>query len=96
MVSFSYLALKLSSVGVGSFEFSGNILLKFLHVEQLDRFVQLQGAVRDLDNLVRDCVLTVRDFHEHVSLCNPFDQDVAAIVHLNLTTLINVKVLFEV
>ena len=86
----------LPSIGILSFYFSVHILLKFLHIEQLDRFVQFQGSVGNLDNLIGNRIFTVRNFHEHICFGNPFDQDVATVVHLNLTALRYVKISLEV
>lgn len=83
----AYLTFQFSSVGIGSFQLASNILLKFLHVKQLDRFVQLQRSRGEFDNFVGNSILRVRDLDEHVCLGYPLDQDIATVIHLYLATL---------
>ena len=82
-----YLTFKFSSVRVGSFEFPSNVLLKFFHVKQFDRFVQLEGSCGKFDNLVRNRILAVRNLDKNIRLRDPLDENVAAVVHLYLAAL---------
>ena len=59
-------------------------MLELLHVEKLEWFVHLQQSVGQFEDVVADgsllgCVLDV-----DVGLADPLDQDVAAVVHLEL------------
>ena len=79
-----YLCFKFVALRELSLHLPIHVLLKLLHVEQFERFVHLQQSVGQLENVVTDRRLLGRVLHVDVGLGHPLDQDVAAVVHLQL------------
>ena len=67
------LVLELATVRISSLHFSVDVLLKLFHVEQLERFLELQKAVGKLQDVVADCVLLQGVLDVDVRLAESFD-----------------------
>ena len=86
------LALETLPVGPGSLQLAAYVLLELLHVEQLERALQLEGAIRQLEDVVGDGAAVVqRVLDEYGALAEPLDEDVARLVHLDFATLADLK-----
>ncbi len=75
------------AIGIGPFEFAVDVLLELLHVEELERFLRLQEAVGQLQDVVAHGVLLDGVLHVDGGLAEPLDQDVPGLVHLDLASL---------
>ena len=80
----SHLRLKFISLRELPLHFSVHILLELFHVEQFKRFIHLQEAVGQLEDVVAHGRLLGGVLHVDVGLGHSLDQNVAAIVHLEL------------
>ena len=66
-------------------------LLELLHVEELERLLELEGAVGQLEDVVGHGVLLEGVLDEDGVLGEALDQDVARLVHLDLAALADLR-----
>ena len=85
------LALQLLAVRVAALQLAVDVLLELLHVEELERLLELEGAVGQLEDVVGHGVLLEGVLDEDGVLGEALDQDVARLVHLDLAALADLR-----
>ena len=66
-------------------------LLKLFHIKQFERFLRLQEAIWQFEDVVADCIFFDGVFDVDGRFAKPLDQNVACLIHLDFTSLANLS-----